>query len=103
MSKIKIDTEAVRTKIDLLKSEKTKIDDAFGNYKKDVSNIDTFWTGTSGDSVKEEMDTYTGKFEAISKHVQKFIDFLEYVAKTYEDEDELIIKNIESNANIPVK
>ena len=103
MSKIKIDTETLRNKIEELKVENKKIDDVLNKFKTDTSNMESFWTGVSGDSAKEEMNVYTGKFESLSNHMQKFVSFLEYVAKSYEDEDKFIIDKIESNANIPAK
>ena len=100
MATIKIDSTALRTKIESLKVEKQKIDDVLEKFKGESLAIDTYWSGNTGDMVKEELTAYSNEFDYISSKLENYILFLESVAKNYEDEDALIIKQMDTNGTV---
>ena len=102
MASIKIDTQSLKEKIENLKNEKIKIDAALENFESESSKIDQFWSGDSGEYVIEQTKEYTDEFEYISNKLQKYIKFLEKVAKSYEDQDNFILNKIEMNGNISI-
>lgn len=100
MGTIRIDSDALRTKIESLKVEKKRIDDVLEKFKQETMGLDAYWSGNTGDMVKGELITYSDEFEYISKKLENYILFLEIVAKNYEYADDTIIKQMENNSNV---
>ena len=100
MGTIKIDSVALKEKILRLKRDKAIIDDVLEKFKKDSTIMDSYWSGNTGDMIKDSLISYTNEFDFISKKLEKYILFLEQVSKAYEDEDALIIKQMDSNGNV---
>ncbi len=103
MSKIRIDTNTLKVKIQSLKEEKKKMDDVLENFKGESLKIDSYWSGNTGDTVKESLTGYTSQFDFISSKLEKYIYFLEKVSEAYENEDAGISKKIDSNSAINIK
>ena len=94
---IRVNSAQIREKVDLLKVEKQAIDDELEKFKGNSLKIDTFWSGNTGDMIKENLTAYTNKFDYISNRLEGFILYLEKVALEYETEDDLINKSINDN------
>jgi uncharacterized protein YukE len=94
---VKIDSDALKTKIELLKNEKDEIDDVLNEFSKDIGGMPKYWSGTTGDMVNDELLKYVSRFVNISDQLAKYIKFLEDVSSTYEAFDNYLIEQIESN------
>ena len=93
---IRINTETVRTKIELLKEQKEKIDVVLENFKGDSLKINDFWSGETGDEITESLRGYVTTFDYISARLERFITFLEGVCIAYDLEDENISRDVEN-------
>lgn len=103
MSKIRIDTDTLMDKIQSLKEEKKKMDEVLENFKGESLKIDSYWSGNTGDMVKESLTDYASQFDFISSKLENYIIFLEKVSEAYANEDAGINKKIDSNVGILVK
>ena len=86
-------------KIDFNKTSSLKeilylIDEVLEKFKGDTLQIDTYWSGNTGDMVKERLTKYTNKFDFISNRLEGYILYLEKVALEYETEDSNIDKAV---------
>lgn len=100
MKNIRINTDLLRTKIEQLRTEKKKIDDAMGVIFDDTAKIENIWSGNCGDVLKEDLTEYSTTFEKISYQLEKYIYFLEKVAELYEKQDSRINSIIDNSAAI---
>lgn len=103
MKNIRINTDLLRTKIEQLRTEKKKIDDAMGVIFDDTAKIENIWSGNCGDVLKEDLTEYSTTFEKISYQLEKYIYFLEKVAELYEKQDSRINSIIDNSAAINYK
>jgi uncharacterized protein YukE len=94
---IRVDSEKLREKADKLRVEKKVIDDVLEKFKGNTIKIDTYWSGNTGDMVKERLTKYTNKFDYISNRLEGFILYLDKVALEYETRDAVINKGIDDN------
>ncbi len=101
MSNIKINSDELKAKASSMREEKKKIDEVLEKFKGDTIKIQTFWSGNTGDMVSERVTKYTNKFDYISNRLEGYILFLEKTAAEYEEEDNLISKKLDGNAEIP--
>ena len=92
---IEINTSVVRSKIELLKVEKEKIDAVLEDFKGGSLKIKDFWSGGTGDEISEDLKGYITKFDYISSKLARFITFLEGVCASYDKEDADIIRDME--------
>ncbi len=99
---IKIDTDALTTKITQLKEQQRIIAEVLEKFKGDTLIMDTYWSGNSGDMVKEKLTNYTTIFDLINGRLINFIVFLESVVNGYIDEENMIMNQIETNASISI-
>lgn len=99
MMTIKIDTNNLKEKIEKLKIEKMKMDEALTMVKGDSLVLNDYWTGNAGDTASEDLKQYTTIFDEISTQLEKYIIFLEEVSRAYEEEDHIVLKNIEEYGN----
>ncbi len=102
MSNIRINSVELKTKASQMREEKKKIDEVLEKFKGDTLKIQTFWSGNTGDMVSERVTKYTNKFDYISNRLEGYILFLEKTAAEYEEEDRMISKKIDGNADTPV-
>ena len=93
---IRIDTEAVKAKMELLKNEKLVVDDVLDKFSSDINGMHTYWNGTTAEKVTDELDKYIAGFVNISMQLEKYIDFLESVSNTYEAFDDYLNEKIGS-------
>ena len=91
---IRGDSAQLKEKAAKLRVEKTKIDEVLEKFKGDTLQIDTYWSGNTGDMVKERLTKYTNKFDFISNRLEGYILYLEKVALEYETEDSNIDKAV---------
>lgn len=98
MKNIVIDTIILRNKIQELKVEKAKIDQALGVVFDDSKTIENIWSGNCGDVLKDDLMKYSTTFEKISYQLEKYIYFLEKVVELYENQEKLIGSVIDKNA-----
>ena len=102
MSNIRINSVELKTKASQMREEKKEIDEVLEKFKGDTLKIQTFWSGNTGDMVSERVTKYTNKFDYISNRLEGYILFLEKTAAEYEEEDRMISKKIDGNADTPV-
>lgn len=99
---IKIDTNALTGKINELKEQQRIIAEVLEKFKGDTLIMDTYWSGNTGDRVKERLTKYMTVFDIINKKIFEYISFLEAVVNGYVDEENMIMNQIEIDSNIPI-
>ena len=93
---IRINTEEVKAKMELLKSEKLVVDDVLDKFSSDINGMHTYWNGTTAEKVTDELDKYIAGFVNISSQLEKYINFLQSVSDTYEAFDDYLNEKIGS-------
>ena len=97
MSTLYMDEATMRTKIELLRIQKAKIDEVLEKVKGDTLQIKDYWTGETGDAVSEELNSYTNEFDYISSKLEKQITSLENAVDRYHNMNIAVNKHIDQN------
>jgi WXG100 family type VII secretion target len=93
---IRVDTDAIKTKMESLKTEKNTIDDVLNKFSSDIKGMPSYWNGSTADKVTEELNNYIATFVNISNQLEKYINFMQSVSDTYEAFDKYLIEQIGS-------
>ena len=93
---IRVDTDAVKAKMEALKNEKLAIDDVLNKFSSDIKGMPSYWNGSTADKVTDELNKYVAGFVNISNQLEKYINFMQSVSDTYEAFDNYLIEQIGS-------
>ena len=97
MSTLKIDEQAMLSKISQLKEQKRRIDDVLARVKGDSIKIVEYWSGSAGEAAKENLDENTNEYDYISSKLEAQIRYLERVVEKYRVENKETITAFDKN------
>ena len=100
MATLYIEERTMLNKIEQLKVEKRKIDEVLEKVKGDTLQIQDYWSGKTGDAVKDELTEYTNEFDYISSKLEHQIKTLEETVRKYNKTNVATNTQIDDNSNV---
>ncbi len=96
---IKINTEELRTLIELYEKELAKLEEVFLDYKNETDLINDYWRGDNGEEASNRLKKYNTSFDVIVNNFAENIQFLKNVVAAYGNIEDRISNSTDNVLN----
>lgn len=96
MENIKITLPEVSSSASNIRSINASLDEVLTNISKHMTDLNSFWQGTAGETIVSKFQKFTRKFLEESETIEEYAKFLDYTVSSYDSLESTLTSNASS-------